>query len=216
MPKRQRSTSQTREALSTTRIVSTAITIADSDGIKKVSMRRVASELGFEVMSLYNHIANKQALLVAMADQIAADIELPSADWKTAIRSNAIATQQTLQSHPWAADLWASQLPGPHRLDLMEWQLRQLAASDLSEKGAHYAFHAVNNHIVGYVIQNVAVSDLSDDVGAGFAEDFMNDLHPMRYEKMRQHIGQHIDGDSGSSFELVLDLILDGLSRTNL
>lgn len=205
-----------RDGLSTERILHAAIEIADAEGIKNVSMRRVASELGFEVMSLYNHIANKQALLAAMADHIAAKVDRPDGAWPDAIRSNAIAAQQTLGAHPWAAELWASQLPGPHRLDLMEWQLRKLASANLSEQAAHYAFHAINDHIVGYTIQNVAIIDLSDRVGEGFAEQFMNELHPMRYEKLREHIGQHVDGETGSSFELVLDFILDGITASDL
>ncbi|MEM9041808.1 MAG: helix-turn-helix domain-containing protein [Actinomycetota bacterium] len=43
--------------------MSTAIDLADRGGVDDLSMRRLADELGFKVMSLYNHVANKDELL---------------------------------------------------------------------------------------------------------------------------------------------------------
>ena len=48
-------TRASKPSLSVDRIVRAAIEIADRDGIEAVSMRRVASELGSGVMSLYRH-----------------------------------------------------------------------------------------------------------------------------------------------------------------
>ncbi len=47
-------------------IVAQAITIADSDGLAGVSMRKIADALGVGAMSLYRHVADKDALLVEM------------------------------------------------------------------------------------------------------------------------------------------------------
>ena len=40
-------------------------------------MRKLAKHLGYEVMSLYNHIANKDDLLEAMVDVVAGEITEP-------------------------------------------------------------------------------------------------------------------------------------------
>ena len=69
---------QSRQALSRAAILETAIRIADEggvDGVAKMSMRSLARELGFEVMSLYNHIANKAELLAAGRD-VGAPVDL--------------------------------------------------------------------------------------------------------------------------------------------
>jgi AcrR family transcriptional regulator len=54
-----------------------------------VSMRRLAAELGCGVMSLYNHIPNKDALLDAVAEHIMADFRFAAdarADWREQAR----------------------------------------------------------------------------------------------------------------------------------
>ena len=52
-----------RPALTHDRIVDAAVRVADRGGVVGVSMRNVGKELGVEAMSLYHHIANKDALL---------------------------------------------------------------------------------------------------------------------------------------------------------
>ena len=47
-----------------------AITVADSEGVRALSMRRLARSLGYEVMSLYNHVANKDELLSSMVEAV--------------------------------------------------------------------------------------------------------------------------------------------------
>ena len=43
-------------------IVAAAVAIADRDGLRAVSIRRVAGELGIRPMSIYTHIASKDDL----------------------------------------------------------------------------------------------------------------------------------------------------------
>ena len=56
--------------LSKQRVVSESIRLADSEGVDKLSMRRLADELGAGVMSLYYYVANKDELLDAMIDVV--------------------------------------------------------------------------------------------------------------------------------------------------
>ena len=44
-------------------------------------------------------------------------------------------------------------------------------------------------------------------------EEFLGSVSPEAHPHTIAHVQQHLNGDSGSSFELVLDLILDGLVR---
>src|SRR5918994_67163 len=57
-----------RPALSLERIVAAAVRVAASDGLKAVSMSRVAADLGVSTMSLYRYVAAKDELLALMAD----------------------------------------------------------------------------------------------------------------------------------------------------
>src|SRR6056297_3581786 len=80
-----------RGRLSTDRVLETALRIADRDGLEALSMRTLAAELGVKAMSLYNHVANKDAIIDGIVDRVVAEIELPphSTEWKEAMRRRA-------------------------------------------------------------------------------------------------------------------------------
>lgn len=207
--------SEVRPPLTKEAIVGKAIDIADAEGVGKLSMRHLARSLGYEVMSLYNHVANKSELLSQMLDTIAADIEDPdNARPMEAIRTMAIATRDTFLEHRWAPDLWLQHLPGPERTRTMETLLRLLDDSGLEPDLAHFGFHAVNNHVIGYTLQQFGMTvglENPEQVIANFLDTLSEGEHP----QMIKHIHQHMAGEEGESFELALDLILDGLVRLN-
>ena len=179
-------------------------------------MRTFAAELGYEVMSLYNHVANKDEVLSLMVDAVAAEVPAPDPDSEplVVVRTLAIDTRAALVRHPWAASLWLRQLPGPARVRHMEHLLAALAASDMSPRAAHLALHAVNNHVIGYTLQEQAMAYAMppdadhDELGRSFIEG----ISEAEFPHTVAHVRQHLDGDTASSFDLVLDLLLAGLS----
>jgi AcrR family transcriptional regulator len=207
-----------REPLHRAAILDAAIALADAEGVSALSMRNLARRLGYEVMSLYNHLANKNELLALMVDAVAADIDDPSADLAPleAVRALAMRTRAALVAHPWAAELWQRHLPGPARTAHMENLLRILHESGLSPELAHHGFHAVNNHVLGYTLQELEMT-LDDDAEGGDAkaQEFLAGIAAETHPYTIAHVHQHLDGETSSSFGLVLDLILDGLTRLN-
>ena len=121
--------------------------------------------------------------------------------------------REALQAHPWAVSLVAVRLPGPIRIAQLEWQLATYARSGLSDEVAHHAFHAIGNHVIGYVLFAAAMPDVDEE--GEMIERFMSSLHPVDHRHMIHHVHQHMDPDEdpGESFAFVLDLILDGLER---
>ncbi len=77
---------------------------------------------------------------------------------------------------------------------------------------AHHGFHAITNHVHDYTLQEQSMTFGSDPEEA---EDtmhaFIASLSPNDHSHTIAHAPQHLDGSTSSSFELVLDLILDGL-----
>src|SRR5438270_4020817 len=96
-----------RLPLSKERVLHTAISMVDEGGIDSLSMRKLGQALGFEAMSLYNHVARKDDVLDGILDLVLDESEPPSpdGDWQTAIRSSAISVHDSLRRHPWAANL---------------------------------------------------------------------------------------------------------------
>src|SRR3989475_9395043 len=99
-----------RLPLSRDRILHAALELADEGGIESLTMRKLGRTLGFEAMSLYNYVANKDDVLDGILDLVLAESELPSptGDWDTAIRSSAISVHDALRRHPWACTLLMS------------------------------------------------------------------------------------------------------------
>src|SRR5690606_40325986 len=109
-----------RTPLTRERIVDAAAAVADSGGLESVSMRNVGRELGVEAMSLYHHIAGKEALLDELADWIFARIHLPTAErgWRDEIAARSRSAREVLTAHPWGLALVESRrTPGPAVLD---------------------------------------------------------------------------------------------------
>jgi len=202
-----------REPLQRDRIVAAGVELADHEGVDALSMRNLARSLGFEVMSLYNHVANKDELLSLMVDAVAAEIDAPSPDVAPleAVRALTISTYEAFVLHPWAPSLWLRYLPGPARTRQMDYLLRLFDQSGLSPELAHHGFHAVSNHVLGYTLQQLGLN-MGDDPEAR-ANEFLDGISETDHPHMVAHVRQHLAGDTSSSFELVLDLILDGLVR---
>jgi len=68
-----------------------ALTIADTEGLEALSMRRLAAEVGVEAASLYHHLPNKDALLDGILVRMRSEMRLPDPlpqDWKDAAARN--------------------------------------------------------------------------------------------------------------------------------
>ena len=71
------------------RIVEAAAALVDAEGLEAVSVRRLATELGVQGPSLYNHFATKAEILDAVADAVIAQVDVsPFATfgWQEALR----------------------------------------------------------------------------------------------------------------------------------
>lgn len=191
-----------------------AVGVADERGVAALGMRGLAHGLGFEVMALYNHVANKRELLALMVDAVAAEVPSPPDGLAPldAVRTVAGDVRAALLRHPWAAELWQQYLPGPARTDLMETLLRLLDDSGLEPELAHHGFHAVINHVMGYALQESAARVAPQGV-AHDADAYLRGVPADRYPRMVAHVRRHLAGPQPSSFDLVLDLVLDGLVR---
>ncbi len=122
-----------RPSLSRERILHAAMRIADVDGLDALSMRRLGAALGVEAMSLYHHVASKDALLDGITDLALADVDLPApgGDWRAGVRTIARSTHDALMRHPWAATLMLSRTI-PSRFRYMEALLGHLRTGGLS------------------------------------------------------------------------------------
>jgi len=84
------------------RIVQAALAIADRDGADALSMRRLADALSVTPMALYNHVPDKKALLVDLAQHVLKGMrfDAPQGEWRERIRFAFIAMRSVCLRHP--------------------------------------------------------------------------------------------------------------------
>src|SRR6266852_6369644 len=142
-----------RLPLSRDRILRAALELADESGIESLTMRRLGQALGFEAMSLYNHVTNKDDVLDGILDLVLEESEMPppAGEWDTAIRSSAISVHQALRRHPWACNLlMAPTRIRPARLRYMGSLLGLLREAGFSAETTYHAYHVLDAHIFGF------------------------------------------------------------------
>ena len=227
MATRAESRSAPRISLSRERVLRAAVDVADRGGIESLTMRRLADELGAEAMSLYYHVANKDAVLDGVVDVIAEEINdvvdgigvsAVGASWKAAVRQQILAARQVLLRHPWAPRLLESRTGmSPALVRYHDALIGLMRAGGLSYDLIHHGMHALGSRALGFTQELF-------DPGDGGGDDPEAALEGMA-EQVPHIVGMlseiaHDDPDSTlgwcddqTEFEFALDLILDGLER---
>ncbi|WP_418061568.1 TetR/AcrR family transcriptional regulator [Pimelobacter simplex] len=211
--------SPSRTPLSPERIVVAAVEVADRDGLGAVSMRNVGKALGVEAMSLYHHVAGKEALLDALVEWVFAGIDLPEPGehWRTAMRRRAASARDRLAAHPWAVGLIESRsAPGPTLLRHHDAVLGSLRAGGFSVADAAHAFSVIDAYVYGFVVTEVNLPFDSQAEVADIAAAMMETMPEGDYPHLTELIVSHAlqpGYDHTSEFGFGLDLILDGLAR---
>jgi AcrR family transcriptional regulator len=208
-----------RIPLNRQRVLGAAVALADRGGVRSLSMRKLAHELGVEAMSLYHHVANKDDILDGIVDVVFSEIELPSGDpdWKAAMRQRAISAREALLRHPWATGLMESRsTPGPATLRHHDAVLGILRTAGFSVELAAHAFSVLDSYIYGFALQEANLPfdtpEETAEVAQAIMAEFPADEYPHLTEMTVEHVLQP-GYDYGNEFLFGLDLILDGLDR---
>jgi AcrR family transcriptional regulator len=204
--------------LSEGRIIQAAAAVADAGGISAVSMRSVARELGVEAMSLYHHVANKEALLDALVDWVFEQVDTPGVDdpWRAAMVVRARSARAVLSQHPWALGMLESRpTPGVPLLRHHDRVIGCLMTSGFSAALATHAFSAIDAYVYGFALTEAS---LPFPPGEGAEEAFAAAVAAPadEYPYIARAVQEAVK-DQGYSFadefDFGLDLILDGLAR---
>lgn len=207
-----------RPPLNRDRVLAAAVALADARGVGAVTMREVASRLGVEAMSLYNHIANKDDILDGMLDLVVGEVDLPADadDWRQAMRRRAISVHEVFGRHPWAPLLLDSrESSGPARLHYYDWVLGTLVEAGFSLQDAVQAFSLLDSYVYGFGIQRFNMAAGSDAPPEEMAEALLAAIPAETYpylHRMASHAMQ-AGYDEEADFAFGLDAILDALQR---
>jgi AcrR family transcriptional regulator len=138
--------------LSRERILACAVAVADRDGLEAASLRRVATELGVHVTSLYNHVPTKEALLDGVVESLFAGADLPLGvlPWEAWVRRFVDAIASVAQHHPGAfAVLLRRPVQGAQATATFETGLAAFHAAGMSPQDAYAAVKSVALAVLG-------------------------------------------------------------------
>ena len=212
---------ETRVPLTRDRVLSTAVALADQEGIEALSMRKLAQALDVVPMALYRHVANKDELLDALVDVIIGEIDPPleEADWKTALRARILSARRALLRHPWASRLMESRkTPTSVVLGYMDSMIGMFRTGGFSLDLTHHALHAMGSRMFGFTQELFNDSSETDPDMDEAMFGAMADTYPYIFEIYTtiSHDDRSVVGagcDDQFEFEFALDLMLEGLEK---
>lgn len=212
-----------RIPLSRERVVVAAVQLADHEGLGALSMRRLGQEVGVEAMSLYNHVANKEALLDGMTEWVMGEITLVAfdGDWKSTLRQQILEAREVMFRHPWAPEVIESRVNmTPPMLSYFDAVIGIMRQGGLSLDLIHHSLHTLGSRMIGFT------QELFDDADTEAEDDMvemmltqMADVFPNLVAMMEliSHDDDPILGQSGcdsqAEFIFTIDLMLGGIER---
>jgi AcrR family transcriptional regulator len=227
--RRARSNRGTRQPLSRERVLAAGVTVADAEGLRAVTMRRVAEHLGCEAMTLYYYVDDKAGLLAGLTESIVDEVSAATLDpqitvdvvgWVEVVRRRCLAAREVMLRHPWAPSLVAtrSQVP-PNVAPIFEALVGTMTDGGCSYELAHRAIHALGSMLFGFTQE--LFEPAADDDGSSqeeFAAMAVALPHLARLAEVAVHEarGSLSVCDTQSEFEFTLGLILDGLEAHRL
>ncbi len=198
-------------------VASAAVAIADGGGLDAVTFRAVAARLGTGVMSLYNYVQDKQALVYEMTELVSNELMLPepSGDWRADLHQVARAQRDVVLRHPWLIAATSHLQPmGPAMLALLEFALGALEPAGLPVRDRLELIALVN----GFALNMVRAELENSAAGAQPGRDQFARLPELlatgRYPRFAALIaagGEPETFDPAAHFDRLLDKILDGL-----
>lgn len=204
-----------RGSLSRRRILETALRLIDIEGIKGLSMRRLAIELGVFPTALYYYVPNRDALVRGVVEIVLAEVEISDhrdLGWHERLRALARAFRGVAHSHP----RLVPELVAYPEATLEEYGIYESLYGALEEagldpmevvRGSTLLFAYVTGFILAEV--NETLGPLTQAERKDLA-DLSSEKFPVTRRLSTQISTVDLDGD----FEFGMDVVISGFAAT--
>jgi TetR/AcrR family tetracycline transcriptional repressor len=205
-----------RAGLSRGPVLEAARRIADEEGVDRLTMRRLAAELGVMPNALYTYFPHKEALLDALVDDLLGGVEAgdpAEGDWRDGLVRVMDSSRRLLLAHPQLVSVFISRPGlGPNAARLGEVSLELLRRGGLDGERAVQALRVLLVYSLGFAA--FQAPRLAGDPGersaraeaafAGLAED--------SFPRMRGLAGDLAGPTTDRQFHTGLRWLLDGIA----
>lgn len=200
--------------LTRNRIVAMAIELIEAEGVEAVSMQRLATELGCSVMSLYNYVPSKSALLDGIADQVLSAIEVTPIrpeNWQARLHAQARAFRKVARTHPRCAIVAVSRRPtSASVMRSAETALAALREAGFGVQDAVGILRAVLAYVTGSILREVGIAPGLADGGDGISARPW--LRAAEFPQLTQLTGELQADDPEADFEFGLELLVQAVA----
>jgi AcrR family transcriptional regulator len=203
-------------------VLTTALEIADAEGLDAVSFRRISAQLRVTPMALYRYVESKEALLDGLADRVLAQLDLPpsrTGDWRPQLRTAAHSFRRLLIRHPSVVPIFFSRaLFTPAAIRTADSLLGLLRRAGFKPAEAVLRYQQVVRFLLALVMLELESSSSASEserrekerIVRITLETLPRDKFPNLVEAA-PYLGGSVDAEE--AFDAGLDLLIAGLQR---
>jgi AcrR family transcriptional regulator len=217
---RSRRNRPAKPALTRAGIVAAAVAVLRSEGLDRVTLRRLAQELDTGAASLYVYFRNTAALHAAVLDELLGTVPLPpvreASRWSERVLQALWSYVGTLIEHPsLARSALVSRPSGPNYLALLEY-----LAGSLRDGGASGEQAAWGVDVLLLNATALAVEHGTRSRAPGTAEEeqalaaVISQAHASRYPVIASISTELLSGSPRERFDWLVSVLLVGITAT--
>ncbi|MGW1591695.1 TetR/AcrR family transcriptional regulator [Streptomyces sp. NPDC002386] len=203
-----------KPALSREGIVAAAVAVLRAEGLRKVTMRRLAQELDTGPASLYVYVRNTDELHAAVLDELLGTVAPAPAggDWRERLEQVLTDCTLMLLDHPDLARSALTARPsGPHYLDLIETLLALLAEGGVPRDRAAWGVDLLLQHATATAAEHAGEKSPGDWQALDSAlRGASEDTHP----HIAASAGELLSGAPRARMSWAFRALIEGIERT--
>ncbi|MBY8886045.1 TetR/AcrR family transcriptional regulator [Streptomyces sp. PTM05] len=209
-----------KPALSRSCIVATAVRIMRSDGLEKVTMRRLAQELDTGPASLYVYVANTAELHAAVLDALLGEVDLTGESggdgWRDRLLAVLTSYTSVLFEHPQLArSALVARPSGENYLRLVERVLDLLARSGAAEGQVAWGADKLLQHATASAAEHSTQKhDPAHEDEWNATVRALRTADPTTHPAIAAHMPALIGGSPADRMRWSFDVLVNGITHT--
>jgi AcrR family transcriptional regulator len=202
-------------------IIEAAFRVLDREGMDRLSMRRVADELGTGAASLYWHVRNKDELLQLLFERVTENLKLPEPnpdEWRAQILEVARGMRRVLSEHRDIGRISLGRIPsGPTVARFIEWLFELLQPIGVPDNVIAYMSDVLSLYIGAQSfedslgLQSPTGEDLPPEEIISMLKAYVLSLPNEEFARTQDAIDSVFGGAPDERFEFAIDLLIRGI-----
>ncbi|MFI5535659.1 TetR/AcrR family transcriptional regulator [Nocardia sp. NPDC051900] len=200
--------------ISRAEILAAANSVIEAEGVAKLTMRRLATELGCTPMALYHHVRDKEDLLRLLLNEYADQVAWPDLpeEPRERVRVAARAMHDVLAARPWIVEiLTADDLLGVSALWVSESIVDGFVAGGLPLDRAAQAYRVIWHYTAGDLIVRARSARRAAEDRPTFRAQVFADLDADSFPRLAALGSDYLSLAAQDTYDLGLAALIDGL-----